>query len=72
MEKDNDDYKINISGIEALPEKVLCELIDELVDYYIQNFGTIENIEEDVPEKPDYTVENLDLAKEYLKKYRLQ
>lgn len=71
MEKDNDDYKINISGIEALPEKVLSELIDELVDYYIQTFG-IEKLEEDVPEKPDYTVENLDLAKDYLKKFRLQ
>ena len=47
------------------------QIIDELVDYYIQTFG-IEKLEEDVPEKPDYTVENLDVAKEYLKKYRLQ
>jgi hypothetical protein len=73
MEK---NYKMNIMGLENLDEKMLAELIDNLVELYIQNYGLNLQVEDEMlrnekPSKPEFEVENLDLAKSYLKKYRL-
>jgi CRISPR/Cas system endoribonuclease Cas6 (RAMP superfamily) len=68
MEK---NYKMNIMGLENLDEKMLAELIDNLVELYIQNYGIDFKLEDDEPEKPDFKTENLDIAKNYLQKFRL-
>jgi hypothetical protein len=62
--------KINLAGIDELDEKMLGMLIDNLVDLYVDKFGLTTSLDE--PEKPVYDAENLDFAKDYLKKYRLQ
>ena len=63
------NYKINIAGVETLDEETLGMLIDCLVDLYSAKFGLGITLEE--PERPRYDAEDLDLAKDYLKKYRL-
>jgi hypothetical protein len=64
------NVKINIAGVELLDEEMLGTLIDSLVDLYTLKFGL--KIDLDEPEKPIYDAEDVDFAKNYLKKYRLQ
>jgi len=64
------NYKINLVGVDTLSEEVLGTLIDNLVDLYTVRFGMNIGLEE--PEKPEYDAEDIDCAKDYLKKYRLQ
>lgn len=68
-DEDYKQYKLNINGLDCLDEKMLGTLIDSLVDYYTSKFGLDMAIEE--PEKPEYDAENLDVAKNYLKKFRI-
>jgi hypothetical protein len=68
-DEDYKQYKLNINGLDCLDEKMLGTLIDSLVDYYTSKFGLGMAIEE--PEKPEYDAENLDVAKDYLKKFRI-
>jgi hypothetical protein len=63
------NYKINIAGVETLDEETLGMLIDCLVDLYSAKFGLGITLEE--PERPRYDAEDLSVAKDYLKKYRL-
>jgi hypothetical protein len=56
--------------VDTLSEEVLGTLIDSLVDLYTIKFGMKIDLEE--PEKPEYDAEDIDFAKNYLKKYRLQ
>lgn len=64
------NLKINLVGVDTLSEEVLGTLIDSLVDLYTIKFGMKIDLEE--PEKPEYDAEDIDFAKNYLKKYRLQ
>ena len=70
------DIRINLAGIEMLDEQMLGMLIDSLVDLYASKFGLDMTLchfmTPDEPEKPVYDAENLDVAKDYLKKFRLQ
>ena len=66
----NKRIKINVAGIDELDEKTLGMLIDGLVDFYVDKFGLTASLDE--PDKPEYDVENLDVVKDYLKKFRLQ
>jgi hypothetical protein len=67
---DKDNIRINLAGIEMLDEQMLGMLIDSLVEVYQSKFGL--DISLDEPEKPVYDAENVDFAKDYLKKFRLQ
>lgn len=67
--EDFKQYTLNIKGLDCLDEKMLGTLIDNLVDYYTSKFGLDMSIDE--PEKPQYDAENLDVAKDYLKKFRI-
>lgn len=70
MEK---NIKIQLGGLENLDEETLGMLIDSLVEFYQNKYGmSLGKIELDEPEIPDYNEENFDLAKNYLKKFRLQ
>lgn len=69
-DEDINQYRLHIRGIDCLDEKMLGTLIDSLVDYYASKFGL--DIPLDEPDKPEYDAENLDVAKDYLKKFRLQ
>ena len=64
------DIRINLAGIEMLDEQMLGMLIDSLVEIYQEKYGL--DISLDEPEKPVYDAENVDFAKDYLKKFRLQ
>lgn len=64
------DIRINLAGIEMLDEQMLGMLIDSLVEVYQEKYGL--DISLDEPEKPVYDAENVDFAKDYLKKFRLQ
>jgi hypothetical protein len=68
-DEDYKQYKLNIKGLDFLDEKMLGTLIDSLVDYYSSKFGLDIAIEE--PDKPEYDIEKLDVAKDYLKKFRI-
>lgn len=70
MEKENKSYTMKVEGVEHLNEETLGMLIDGLVDLYTRKFGL--NMQIDEPDKPEYDAENLDVAKTYLKKFRLQ
>jgi hypothetical protein len=65
----NKNLKINLVGVDKLDEQVLGTLIDSLVDLYTVKFGL--KIDLDEPEAPEYDAEDVDFAKNYLKKYRL-
>ena len=67
---DKDNIRINLADIEMLDEQMLGMLIDSLVEVYQSKFGL--DISLDEPEKPVYDAENVDFAKDYLKKFRLQ
>jgi hypothetical protein len=67
---DKDNIRINLAGIEMLDEQMLGMLIDSLVEVYQEKYGL--DISLDEPEKPVYDAENVDFAKDYLKKFRLQ
>ena len=62
--------RINLAGIDELDEQTLGMLIDGLVELYQEKYGL--DILLDEPEKPVYDAENVDFAKDYLKKFRLQ
>jgi len=64
------DIRVNLAGIELLDEQMLGMLIDSLVEVYQNKYGL--DISLDEPEKPVYDAENVDVAKNYLKKFRLQ
>ena len=66
----NKNLKINLVGVDQLDEQVLGTLIDNLVELYTVKFGL--KIDIDEPEVPEYDAEDVDFAKNYLKKYRLQ
>ena len=63
------NLKINLVGVDTLSEEVLGTLIDSLVDLYTIKFGMKIDLEE--PEKPEYDAEDLSIAKDYLKIYRV-
>jgi hypothetical protein len=65
----NRNLKINLVGVENLSEEVLGTLIDNLVELYTIKFGLKIDLGE--PEKPEYDAEDLSIAKDYLKKYRV-
>lgn len=65
----NKNLKINLVSVDTLSEEVLGTLIDSLVDLYTIKFGMKIDLEE--PEKPEYDAEDLSIAKDYLKKYRV-
>jgi hypothetical protein len=67
------DIRINLDGLKMLDERMLAALIDSLVEHYTNNFGldSLSDIPEPPPSKPQYDCEDLSIAKEYLKKYRL-
>jgi hypothetical protein len=67
--EDFKQYTLKIQGLNCLDEQMLGALIDSLVDFYTSKFGLDMSIDE--PEKPVYDAENLDIAKDYLKKFRL-
>jgi hypothetical protein len=69
MNDDEKQYQLNFKGLDLLDEKMLGALIDNLVDFYVDKFGLDTSIEE--PDKPEYSVEKLDVVKDYLKKFRL-
>jgi hypothetical protein len=73
--EDFKQYQLNIKGLDCLDEQMLGALIDSLVDYYASKFGLDMTLchftTPDEPEKPVYDAENLDVAKDYLKKFRL-
>jgi len=64
------DIRINLQGFQELNEQVLGLLIDSLVEMYEVKYGI--DISLDEPEKPVYDAENVDFAKDYLKKFRLK
>jgi hypothetical protein len=64
------DIRVNLAGIELLDEQMLGMLIDSLVEVYQNKYGL--DISLDEPEKPVYDAENVDVAKNYLKKFRLK
>jgi hypothetical protein len=64
------DIRINLHGFQELNEQVLGLLIDSLVEMYEVKYGL--DISLDEPEKPVYDAENVDFAKDYLKKFRLK
>ena len=67
---DDKNIKINLQGFQELNEQVLGLLIDSLVEMYEIKYGL--DISLDEPEKPVYDAENVDFAKDYLKKFRLK
>ena len=67
---DDKNIKINLHGFQELNEQVLGLLIDSLVEMYEEKYGL--DISLDEPEKPVYDAENVDFAKDYLKKFRLK
>jgi hypothetical protein len=66
------DIRINLDGLKMLDERMLAALIDNLVEYYSDTYG-LDDLSDipQVPRKPQYDCEDLSIAKEYLKKYRL-
>jgi len=67
---DDKKFNIKVAGVDELDEQMLGMLIDTLVEFYQNKFGL--DITLDEPEKPVYDAENVDFAKDYLKKFRLQ
>jgi hypothetical protein len=66
------DIRINLDGLKMLDERMLAALIDNLVEYYSDTYG-LDDLSDipKVPSKPQYDCEDLSIAKDYLKKYRL-
>ena len=67
------DIRINLDGLKMLDARMLASLIDNLVEYYAENYG-LEDLSDipQVPSKPSYDCEDLSTAKEYLKKFRIE
>ena len=67
------DIRVNLDGLKMMDERMLAALIDSLVEYYTNTFGLddLSDIPQE-PSKPSYDCEDLSIAKEYLKKFRLQ
>jgi hypothetical protein len=66
------EVRVNLDGLKALDERLLAAVIDSLVEYYAENYG-LEDLSDipQAPSKPSYECEDLSIAKDYLKKYRL-
>jgi len=66
------NIRVNLDGLKMLDERMLAALIDNLVEYYSDTYG-LEDLSDipQVPSKPQYDCEDLSIAKEYLKKFRL-
>jgi hypothetical protein len=66
------EVRVNLDGLKSLDERLLAAVIDSLVEYYAENYG-LEDLSDipQTPSKPSYDYEDLSIAKEYLKKYRL-
>jgi hypothetical protein len=66
------EVRVNLDGLKSLDERLLAAVIDSLVEYYAENYG-LEDLSDipQTPRKPSYDCEDLSIAKEYLKKYRL-
>lgn len=66
------NIRVNLDGLKMMDERMLAALIDNLVEYYSDTYG-LEDLSDipQVPRKPSYDCEDLSIAKEYLKKYRL-
>jgi hypothetical protein len=66
------NIKVNLDGLKMMDERMLAALIDNLVEYYSNTYG-LEDLSDipQTPSKPQYDCEDLSIAKDYLKKYRL-
>lgn len=66
------EVRVNLDGLKSLDERLLAAVIDSLVEYYAENYG-LEDLSDipQTPRKPSYDCEDLSIAKDYLKKYRL-
>ena len=71
MNDDKKQYKLNLEGLDLLDEKMLGAVIDSLVDFYVDKFGLDMYMSNEEPDKPEYDAEKLDVAKDYLKKFRI-
>jgi len=66
------NIRVNLDGLKALDERLLAAVIDSLVEYYAETYS-LEDLSDipEIPSKPLYDCEDLSIAKNYLKKYRL-
>jgi hypothetical protein len=66
------EIRVNLDALKMMDERMLAAVIDSLVEYYTNNYG-LDDLSDipQVPRKPQYDCEDLSIAKEYLKKYRL-
>jgi len=66
------EIRVNLDALKMMDERMLAAVIDSLVEYYTNNYG-LEDLSDipQVPSKPQYDCEDLSIAKDYLKKYRL-
>jgi len=67
------EVRVNLDGLKLLDERLLAAVIDSLVEYYAENYG-LDNLSDIpvAPRKPSYDCEDLSVAKEYLKKFRIK
>jgi hypothetical protein len=66
------NIRVNLDGLKMMDERMLAALIDNLVEYYVDTYG-LDDLSDipQVPNKPLYDCEDLSIAKDYLKKFRL-
>jgi hypothetical protein len=66
------DIRVNLDGLKMMDERMLAALIDSLVEYYSETYG-LDDLSDipQVPSKPSFDCEDLTIAKNYLKKFRL-
>lgn len=66
------EIRVNLDALKMMDERMLAAVIDSLVEYYANNYG-LEDLSDipQQPKKPSYDYEDLSIAKDYLKKYRL-
>jgi hypothetical protein len=66
------EIRVNLDALKMMDERMLAAVIDSLVEYYTNNYG-LEDLSDipQQPSKPQYDCEDLSIAKDYLKKFRL-